>query len=526
MQANNILTAIDKQGTGVKAGKNASSATPEVSFNQVLNKEISSTKKPEMDVTRPVNKTPTPAKNNNNVNNNNSNSNSANKMANNDNSAPATGKTEKTDSSTTDGTTVKDDELDTMKEDDLSAQILALVGNLATPPVVADVNKTNMSPGLDAVKAESLNSMSNTDVAAIAKLPGENPLATLTQAETNALIPVAPQASSQLTSITQQSQAEDASKSGVAAIAAQIMAVKIDDKSMGKLSENGLSTVASTIATENNGASNLTASPPTVLISVNQSLTKGATSTSAKTDQIDTAEEKLNAVKLNNLDVGKTVNDKSGDTRPQTLATDTPKAFTNDIALAKDVLAERMAEIKATPSGKDSQQVIAPPVVAANNVNSTQFNAAVIAAEQIAPRVGSNGWDKAVGQKVVWMVGSGLQSAELTLNPPDLGPLQVVLSVSNDQANASFSSAQPEVREALEAALPRLKQMLSDAGVQLTGFSVNSQAPGQGQNFTQQQARDMNPSRTTRGLTDNTISPAATNPVRIQSNNGLVDTFA
>jgi flagellar hook-length control protein FliK len=32
------------------------------------------------------------------------------------------------------------------------------------------------------------------------------------------------------------------------------------------------------------------------------------------------------------------------------------------------------------------------------------------------------------------MVGSEEQTASLTLNPPDLGPLQVVLSVSNDQA--------------------------------------------------------------------------------------------
>jgi flagellar hook-length control protein FliK len=38
----------------------------------------------------------------------------------------------------------------------------------------------------------------------------------------------------------------------------------------------------------------------------------------------------------------------------------------------------------------------------------------------------------------------------MELNPPDLGPLQVVLSVNKDQATAAFSSAAPEVRQALE----------------------------------------------------------------------------
>ncbi|MFZ6846374.1 flagellar hook-length control protein FliK [Undibacterium sp. RuTC16W] len=156
---------------------------------------------------------------------------------------------------------------------------------------------------------------------------------------------------------------------------------------------------------------------------------------------------------------------------------------------------------------------------------STNQVASTMAAEHLSPRVGSSAWDQAVGQKVVWMVAGGEQTAELTLNPPDLGPLQIVLSVSNDQASATFSSAQPEVREALEAALPRLKQMMNDAGVQLSGFSVNSQASQQ--NNQQPESRSgLSASRQTNGNNETDTSATTTIVKRNTAKIGGVDTFA
>lgn len=158
---------------------------------------------------------------------------------------------------------------------------------------------------------------------------------------------------------------------------------------------------------------------------------------------------------------------------------------------------------------------------------STNQVASTVAAEHLSPRVGSSAWDQAVGQKVVWMVAGGEQTAELTLNPPDLGPLQIVLSVSNDQASATFSSAQPEVREALEAALPRLKQMMSDAGVQLSGFSVNSQASQQNNQQPESQSRSsLSTSRQTNGNNETESSTTTTIVKRSTAKIGGVDTFA
>ncbi|OBV40571.1 flagellar hook-length control protein FliK [Janthinobacterium psychrotolerans] len=108
-----------------------------------------------------------------------------------------------------------------------------------------------------------------------------------------------------------------------------------------------------------------------------------------------------------------------------------------------------------------------------------QAAAAAVPADKLMGRVGTPAWDQQLGQKVVWMAAGGDQSATLTLNPPDLGPLQVVLTVTNDQADAAFMSAQPEVRQALEAALPRLRDMMAEAGIAFGSATVSDGAPQQ-----------------------------------------------
>ncbi|WP_218141777.1 flagellar hook-length control protein FliK [Nitrosospira multiformis] len=105
---------------------------------------------------------------------------------------------------------------------------------------------------------------------------------------------------------------------------------------------------------------------------------------------------------------------------------------------------------------------------------------------RLEPRVGTGSWDNALGQRVLWMVSHQHQIAELNLNPADLGPLQVVLSVNSDQASAAFVSQNPEVRQALEAALPRLKEMMAESGINLGNATVSDQGSRQQGDFERQ----------------------------------------
>jgi flagellar hook-length control protein FliK len=144
---------------------------------------------------------------------------------------------------------------------------------------------------------------------------------------------------------------------------------------------------------------------------------------------------------------------------------------------AKAIILQAQTDIKNQSGATNTDATSTPAIQGISTAMATNIQRAADAAStHLAPPVGTPAWDQAVGQKVVWMVAGGQQSAEMTLNPPDLGPLKVILSINNDQANASFTSAQPEVRAALESAMPKLRQMMDDAGISLTGFSVNSQA--------------------------------------------------
>lgn len=148
------------------------------------------------------------------------------------------------------------------------------------------------------------------------------------------------------------------------------------------------------------------------------------------------------------------------------------------------------------------------------------------ASNALAPSVGSAAWSQALGEKIVWMTAGALQTASLTLNPPNLGPLQVVLNVTNDQATASFFAAQPEVRQALEAALPKLREMMNEAGIQLGQATVGAEQQQQQQNeAASREARRMGPAYP--GANDAAESTLQSMPLPLrQSGRGLVDTFA
>ena len=85
-------------------------------------------------------------------------------------------------------------------------------------------------------------------------------------------------------------------------------------------------------------------------------------------------------------------------------------------------------------------------------------------------------WDQVLGERVQWMVGQRVQGAHIRLNPENLGPVEIKLSIHNDQASVQFSSVHGVVREALEAAIPRLREMLEASGVELVDVDISGQS--------------------------------------------------
>ena len=130
-------------------------------------------------------------------------------------------------------------------------------------------------------------------------------------------------------------------------------------------------------------------------------------------------------------------------------------------------------------------------------------------------------WADDFGQKVTWIATQQNQSAQLHLNPPQLGPLEVNISMNGDQATATFTSPHAAVREAIENALPKLREQLAENGITL-GQAMVSDQPSRQQEQNAQKARgalqesqpaDLNVTQETR--------MAVT-----RQQKGIVDTFA
>lgn len=72
----------------------------------------------------------------------------------------------------------------------------------------------------------------------------------------------------------------------------------------------------------------------------------------------------------------------------------------------------------------------------------------------------------------------GVERAEIVLNPRELGPVRIELSLNGESARIAFSAAQPETRHAIEQTLPVLKDLLANHGLTLSDTSVSDGRAG------------------------------------------------
>ncbi|WP_417223785.1 flagellar hook-length control protein FliK [Amphritea sp.] len=92
---------------------------------------------------------------------------------------------------------------------------------------------------------------------------------------------------------------------------------------------------------------------------------------------------------------------------------------------------------------------------------------------------GMPSWGPAVNDRVMLMASKNGQFAEIQLDPPELGSLQVKLHLKNDQVSVVFNTPHGSVREALEQNMPRLREMFAEQGLNLSESSVEDQSGGQ-----------------------------------------------
>lgn len=141
-------------------------------------------------------------------------------------------------------------------------------------------------------------------------------------------------------------------------------------------------------------------------------------------------------------------------------------------------------------------------------------------------------WPSDFGRQFVMLTqnaGNQPQTAELRLDPPELGPIRITININDNVAHAVFVSAHASVRNAIENALPQLQQQLAQAGISLGQTNVSDQ--GQQQSPFEQSSqsagkhtdRAAGSTATVAGL-GSAVAQASARAT--QNPNSLVDTFA
>jgi flagellar hook-length control protein FliK len=137
---------------------------------------------------------------------------------------------------------------------------------------------------------------------------------------------------------------------------------------------------------------------------------------------------------------------------------------------AQEASDSKPTSVKASANVESLQQL-------SNFQNSLRSTSPVQMQMPVGTPPGAKNWGRAVADKVFIAASQNLRVANIQLDPPELGALQIRLQVTgpDQQMSVAFSSPHASVRDVLEQQIPRLKEMLAEQGINLGESSVNDQ---------------------------------------------------
>lgn len=157
--------------------------------------------------------------------------------------------------------------------------------------------------------------------------------------------------------------------------------------------------------------------------------------------------------------------------KPQ--STSLPDALVGDLKntvseTVNSMFTQQTAGSKALPATEGLLLNVGAPVA-----GQTQHAVIDKANLQLDTPMNSQKWGEHFTQRVQWVVGQSMSGAQIRLNPQHMGPIEVRVQMQNDQAMVSFTAQHGATREAIEAALPRLRDMLNEQNVNVVDIDVS-----------------------------------------------------
>lgn len=178
----------------------------------------------------------------------------------------------------------------------------------------------------------------------------------------------------------------------------------------------------------------------------------------------------------------------------------------------------------ADPLAGSAQAGLAPPLQLVVPTHTPPTPVAAPAPVRIEVPVASPDWGQELGNRVAWLATERVQSATLQINPPQLGPVEITLTITDDRASVTFVSPHVLVRDAIENSLASLREALAGSGLELGHASVSQDSRAGTGAHPQREAAGSGTQRPGSGQTDMPAPDAQR--ARPGAGHGLVDTFA
>lgn len=152
-------------------------------------------------------------------------------------------------------------------------------------------------------------------------------------------------------------------------------------------------------------------------------------------------------------------------------------ASTLDQGDAKDAAVPTKADAFADKLTALSQSLSAP-------AQTARPVSATVPGQALNPQAGN--FSEAVVDKVMWMSSQNLKTADIQMEPAQLGKLEVRIDMTQDQTQVTFASPHADVREALDNGSQRLRELFAQQGMNLANVNVSDQSSGQAWQQSQQ----------------------------------------
>lgn len=202
-------------------------------------------------------------------------------------------------------------------------------------------------------------------------------------------------------------------------------------------------------------------------------------------------------------------------------------------SIAESDIAGKSAR-EGMPQGQVSSQSVSQSASSIEQANATRIEHSAALTERsnqsssesksvevrLAVPFSRKDWNEQLGKQLSFLVSRNMDSAQIQLDPPELGPMQVRISIQQDQVALQFQAQHGMVREALDQSIARLQELFSEEGLDLVSVDV-SDGSTSNDSSTSEGESDAGPGSETVEESDEILTP-----MRVAANSdGKIDYF-